>query len=117
MRIRVAVLIGVLVLLVACGGDDSGGGSPTTTAAESTTVSTFGGTPGAAQRVACEQDVRTFQQASDMYAASHGSLAPSIDALIADGGVSGPPSSDHGYVIAYDAATGHVSATGACTVP
>src|SRR4051812_11486245 len=101
-------------LLAGCGGDDpSTVATTTSTTAPSTTVETFGGTPGVAQELACKQSVQTLQQASDLYAASHGAPAPSIEQLPVDT----PPSSNPGYVIAYDAATGHVSATGACTVP
>lgn len=114
-RVIRPLLVIAAVALGACGGSDSGGSATTTTttAAQSTTVSTFGGTPGAAQRVACQQSVQTLQQASDFYVASHGSPAPSIDQLP----VENVPDVNSGYTITYDATTGHVSATGACTVP
>ncbi|MEA3055728.1 MAG: hypothetical protein QOD30_1160 [Actinomycetota bacterium] len=112
MRIRIVLLVGI-VLLSACGGGGKSESATTTTEPQSTTVSTFGGTPGAAQRVACQQSVQTLQQASDFYAASHGAPAPSIDQLP----VESKPSVNAGYTITYDATTGHVGATGACTVP
>lgn len=101
------------VALGACGGNGSSTVATTTTSEASTTVATFGGTPGAAQSLACTQSVQTIQQASDFYVASHGTPAASMDQLP----IEQPGASNPGYVITYDAATGHVSASGACTVP
>lgn len=110
-----------LVALAACGSSGSAPRRSTSTstaaAAAATTVTTFGGAPGAAQAVACRQDARLVQQASDLYAAQHDGPAPSVDALVAAGVLGAAPSTDHGYLIRYDAATGHVSAQGACTIP
>jgi hypothetical protein len=110
-----------ILLLVTCltaagcgGGGGKGDSATTTTAPASTTVSTFGGTPGAAQRVGCQQSVQTLQQASDFYVAEHGAPAPSIDELAVE---QNQPSVNAGYTITYDATTGHVGATGACTIP
>jgi hypothetical protein len=104
-------------LAAACGG---GGGSDTkssTTTSEAATVTTYGGVPGAAQRVACENDVRQLQQLSDYYKTLKGHPAPSLQTFVDDGSIDHVPTNDHGYVIGYDATTGHVSATGACTSP
>ena len=111
------LFVAIAALLVgACGG---GGGSDTkatsTTTSEATTVVTYGGVPGAAQRVACESDVRQLQQLSDYYKTLHGQPAPSLQTFVDDGSIDHVPTNDHGYVIAYDAATGKVGATGACT--
>jgi hypothetical protein len=116
MRVARSLLLVACLSVVACGGGDGGGtkeSATTTTEPQSTTVSTFGGTPGAAQRVACQQSVQTLQQASDFYASAHGAPAASIDQLP----VESTPSVNAGYTITYDAGTGHVGATGACTVP
>ena len=101
--------------LGACGGASAPSSTTTTTVA--TTITTFGGIPGAAQRMACEQSAATLQQASDFYVATHGSPAPSMEALVTDGHVQSAPSTSDGYVIGYDPRTGKVSATGACTYP
>jgi len=115
--IATALLVGSLtVALGACGsGDDSPTVATTTsTTAPSTTVETFGGVPGAAQEIACKQSVQTLQQASDLYTASHGEPASSVDQLPVD---QSSPSVNAGYTITYDPKTGHVGATGACTIP
>ena len=112
MRAVAVLLVAGAVTLGACGGDDDAS-TTTTTEPQSTTVSTFGGTPGAAQQVACQQSVQTLQQASDFYATSHGAPAASIDELP----VENHPNVNAGYTITYDAKTGHVGATGACTIP
>ena len=115
MRWQTVVVAMCVLALGACGsGDDDDSGATSSTA---TTVTTYGGVPGAAQEIACKQDVRTWQQAADLYGAQHGSKAPSLDAIVAEGDVDGPPGNDHGYVIGYDAATGTITATGACTAP
>ncbi|MEN3273588.1 MAG: hypothetical protein V7636_2349 [Actinomycetota bacterium] len=111
---RAAVVAVLLVCLGACGGGGKTDSTTTTTEPQSTTVSTFGGTPGAAQRVACQQSVQTLQQASDFYVAEHGAPAASIDDLAVE---QNQPSANAGYTITYDVATGHIGATGACTVP
>ena len=101
----------------ACGGGGSAThahSSPTTKAA---TVTTFGGIPGAAQRLACANDARQLQQVSDYYKALHGQPAPSLRTFVEDGSIDHVPTNDHGYVITYDAATGKVMAAGACMVP
>jgi hypothetical protein len=108
-----ALLVVVCLSLAACGGGGDDDSTTTTTEPQSTTVSTFGGTPGAAQRIACEQSAQTLQQASDLYAASHGAPAPSIDQLP----VESNPDVNAGYTLTYDTTTGHVGATGACTIP
>jgi ABC-type glycerol-3-phosphate transport system substrate-binding protein len=113
MRGAAVVLVAGVVALGACGGDGSPTVATTTTSEASTTVATFGGTPGAAQELACSQSVQTIQQASDLYTATHGAPAPSMDQLP----IERPPTNNPGYVITYDAATGRVSATGACTIP
>jgi hypothetical protein len=110
---RAAAVAVVVASLAACGGGGGKSETTTTTEPKSTTVSTFGGTPGAAQRIACQQSVQTLQQASDFYATSHGAPAASIDQLP----VESTPSVNAGYTITYDATTGRVGATGACTVP
>ena len=112
----------MLLLLVAgaCGGSGSSSKPPVTTRPATTvaaTPTTFGGIPGAAQTEACRTDAQTVQEASDAYAVVHGRPAANIDALVADGRLRAAPSSDHGDVIGYDAATVHVTARGACTVP
>jgi hypothetical protein len=111
---RAAVVAVLLVCLAACGSGGKSDSTTTTTEPQSTTVSTFGGTPGAAQRVACQQSVQTLQQASDFYVAEHGGPAASIDDLAVE---QNQPSVNAGYTITYDAATGHIGATGACTIP
>jgi hypothetical protein len=109
-----------LVALAACGSGSSrppAAGPTTSSAPPAATITTFGGTPGAAQAAACTEDARAVQQASDLYAASRGGPAPSLDALVAAGVLRAAPSTTHGYVIRYDGASGHVSAEGACTIP
>ena len=113
MRAAPSLVLVACLSVAACGGGGVSKSTTTTTAPASTTVSTFGGTPGAAQRVACEQSVQTLQQASDFYATSHGAPAASIDQLP----VENHPNVNAGYTITYDAKTGHVGATGACTIP
>jgi hypothetical protein len=118
-RVAAALALGAALLLGACGGggDDHSASTTTAVTVGSTTVTTFGGIPGSAQSLACSQDARTVQQAADLYTGLHGSPAPSIDVLVADGGLEQAPATDHGYVIAYDPQTGAVTATGACTYP
>ena len=111
---RAAAVAALVTCLAACGGGGKSDSVTTTTDPQSTTVSTFGGTPGAAQRVACQQSVQTLQQASDFYASTHGAPAASIDQLPVE---QNQPSVNAGYTITYDATTGHVGATGACTIP
>ena len=113
MRATSSLLLVACLSVAACGGGGKSE-STTTTVPASTTVSTFGGTPGAAQRVACQQSVQTLQQASDFYITSNGSPAASIDDLPVQ---HTPPDVNAGYTITYDAKTGHVGATGACTIP
>jgi hypothetical protein len=112
---RIAVAV-VAFVLVGCGGGDDESSTPTTRR-PSTTVTTYGGIPGVAQGRSCEQDVRTLQQVSDFYKASHGAPAPSLQTFVDDGTIESLPGNDHGYVISYDASTGKVSAAGACTYP
>jgi hypothetical protein len=100
----------MLVIGAGCGSDTT---SRTTTTAVSV-VTTYGGVVGKASKDACLLDVRGVQQASDAYAATNGRPAASIDALVAAGILVAPPSTGHGYVIAYDPATGKVTASGAC---
>jgi hypothetical protein len=114
-RGRIVVFaVAVAVVVVSCGGGGESGSSTTTGA---TTVTTFGGVPGAAQRLSCENDARQLQQLSDYYKALHGEPAPSLQTFVDDGAIDAVPTNDHGYVIEYDAATGRVSASGACTFP
>ena len=112
-----AVITALAVVAGACGGGSSGTKVTSTTAAPATTVTTLGGSPGAGAAAACQEDVRTVQQASDLYEGRHGTKAPSIDALVADGILQQAPSRSAGYVVSYDPRTGHASASGACTVP
>jgi len=107
------MLVVACLAVAGCGGGSGKSETTTTTEPQSTTVSTFGGVPGEAQRVACQQSVQTLQQASDFYATSHGAPAASIDDLP----VENHPNVNAGYTITYDAKTGHVGATGACTIP
>jgi hypothetical protein len=116
-RARAVAVVVAALLLGACGGDGGANATLSTAQKASTTVTTFGGIPGAAQSVACAQDARTLQQASDLYLASHDGPAASIDALVAAGEIGSAPSNTHGYVISYDPTTGKVSAAGACTLP
>ena len=81
------------------------------------TPPTYGGLVGDASAAACAADLMAVQQASNIYTATHGNPAPSMDAIVADGHLPSPPSGGNGYVIAYDAATGRVSASGACSTP
>jgi len=114
MRAASSLLLVTCLAVAACGGGGKSDSTTTTSAAAPTTVSTFGGVPGAAQRVACQQSVQTLQQASDLYAAEHGAPARTIDDLAVE---QNQPNVNAGYTITYDAATGHVGATGACTIP
>jgi hypothetical protein len=113
MRAASPLLVVACLAVAGCGGGGKSDATTTTSEPQSTTVSTFGGTPGVAQRAACQQSVQTLQQASDLYVASHGSPAASIDQLP----VEDHPDVNAGYTITYDGATGHVGATGACTIP
>jgi len=110
---RAALVAIALVIVAACSGSSSSDG--TTPPSDSTSVVTFGGAPGAAQQAACAENVRALQQASDIYAASHGGPAPSLQSLMQEEGISRTPNVNDGYVLTYDSATGHVGATGACT--
>ena len=116
-RPAMKVAVVVLVLVIAACGGSNGTKTTSTSVATSTTPPTFGGVPGAAQAVACRTNVSALQQASDLYKAAHGSPAPSLDALMKESGITRTPSPNDGYQLAYAAATGHVSASGACTVP
>ena len=78
---------------------------------------TYGGIFAKAAKQACLADAQTVQQASESYQLSHQQFAPSIGALVAPGLIRSAPSTDHGYVITYDAATGKMTAAGNCTFP
>jgi hypothetical protein len=110
----------VAVALAACGGS-SGGTKPPVIAASTpepnSVPTTFGGIAGKAEKVACLSDAQLVQQASDLYATTHGHPAASMAELVATGNLRIAPSDTHGYVIAYDPATGKVSASGACSFP
>jgi hypothetical protein len=123
------VLVATLtVSLSGCGDSRSSQQSATSgtphspiTAVQSTSTApavptTLGGLSGSASKQACLQDARLVQQASDVFVAKHGQAAASMDALVADGELRAVPSTDHGYVITYDAAVGKVTAAGACEV-
>jgi hypothetical protein len=72
---------------------------------------------GKASQQACLADAQLVQQASDIYQTSRGQYAATIDALVAAGLVRAAPSTNHGYLVTYDPATGRVTAVGACTFP
>ena len=116
--VRVVAIAVAVPLLGACGGGGSSKEHAKSTATtHATTVTTYGGVPGAAQRLACTNDARQLQQLSDYYKALHGQPAPSLQTFVDDGSIDHVPSNDHGYVIRYDAANGKITATGACTFP
>ena len=71
---------------------------------------------------ACKADYKAVQVASEAYYAKNGSYATAIGpastatTLMGGGFLRTAPQADKGYTITYAAATGAVSATGACTV-
>jgi len=66
--------------------------------------------------VACKADKKNVEIASEAYYAKNNSTwAASIAALVTAGYLKEAPSTTNGYTISYDAATGAVTATGACT--
>ena len=120
---RTAGLAVCAALTAACGGGSGGAPSATqpappvttTRSVQSTVPVTYGGSPGAAERQACRQDVQTVQEASDTYAAENGHPAASLAALLAAGMLRSLPQAGHGYLVEYDPATGRVSAQGICS--
>ena len=62
-------------------------------------------------------DARNVKQAAELYRLNNGRNAASVEELVASGTLSQAPAANHGYVIAYDRATGAVTASGACTYP
>ena len=110
-------VVAAIVSAAACGGSADHSSSDTTAKPPSTTVVTFGGVPGVAQRIACQSDAQQFQRLSDYYKTLHGQPAPGLQTFVDDGAIDHVPTNDHGYVIEYDAATGRVTAKGACTFP
>jgi hypothetical protein len=108
----------VVVTLVGCGGSPGGTKPPViaaSTSGPSSVPTTFGGIAGKAEKVACLSDAQLVQQASDLFATTHGHPAASMAELVAAGNLRETPSDTHGYVITYDRATGKVTASGVCT--
>jgi len=65
---------------------------------------------------ACKSDAKNVEVASEAYYAKNKAWAADMAALVSDGLLREVPSTTNGYTISYAAATGKVTATGACTI-
>jgi prepilin-type N-terminal cleavage/methylation domain-containing protein len=72
---------------------------------------------------ACKSDIKSVEVASEAYFAKNGAYATAIDnathgpkTLVGAGLLREVPPTNNGYTISYNAKSGAVSATGACTV-